>query len=44
MFRFNTKNINNKIDNKSAKKYQHVIDQLTKKINIRVLEGSDMMG
>jgi hypothetical protein len=44
MFKLITKNINNRIDSKLMKKYQATVDHLIKRINLRLLDGSEMMG
>jgi hypothetical protein len=44
MFKLITKNINNKIDTKLMKKYQTTVNHLVQRINLRLLDGSEMMG
>jgi hypothetical protein len=44
MFKFKIDNVNNRIGHKIIKRYQVVVNQLMKKINLGLLDGSDMMG
>jgi polyhydroxyalkanoate synthesis regulator phasin len=44
MFKFRIDNVNNRINGKMMNHYQKVVDTLVKKIELKVLEGTDMMG
>jgi hypothetical protein len=44
MFNLKIENINDYINSKLMKRYQISIDNLMGKINLKLLEGSDMMG
>jgi hypothetical protein len=44
MFKFKIENVNNRINSKLMKRYQVTVDSLIEKINLKVLDGTDMMG
>jgi hypothetical protein len=44
MFKFSTDNIIDRINNKTMKRYQLSVDQIMSKANLKLLDGSDMMG
>jgi hypothetical protein len=44
MFKFKIDNINNRINDRLLKRYQIEINSILKKIDLKLLEGSEMMG
>jgi hypothetical protein len=44
MFNFRIDNVNNRINNKTMKRYQVSVRHIMSKVNLKLLDGSDMMG